>query len=86
MTGVLILLFLLGLGPLALLFGVDSRSKDPLDERGWWPGVAGPSYPSGRVSGVPGHAMPTPLNQVAPTRPVATARPRASALFSWLVR
>ena len=34
--GVLIVIaFLLAIGPLALLFGVDSRSWD---ERGWWPG------------------------------------------------
>jgi hypothetical protein len=33
--GVLIVIaFLLAIGPLALIYGVDSRSWD---ERGWWP-------------------------------------------------
>jgi hypothetical protein len=31
----LVLVLLLGIGPLALLFGTDSRVDDP---RGWWPG------------------------------------------------
>lgn len=35
MAGFLILLFFLVLGPLAMLFGADSRTWD---ERGWWPG------------------------------------------------
>jgi hypothetical protein len=32
----LVVAFLLGIGPLAMLLGVDSREDDP---RGWWPGV-----------------------------------------------
>ena len=36
MEGIAILLFLILLGPLAMLFGVDSRTSD---ERGWWPGT-----------------------------------------------
>jgi hypothetical protein len=35
---VLVIAFLLAIGPLALLYGVDSRSWD---ERGWWPGERG---------------------------------------------
>jgi hypothetical protein len=30
--------FLLAIGPLALLYGVDSRNWDDRDRRGWWPG------------------------------------------------
>jgi hypothetical protein len=36
---VLVIAFLLAIGPLALLYGVDSRRWD---ERGWWPGERGP--------------------------------------------
>ena len=36
MIGVVLLLFFLLIGPLALFFGADSRSWD---ERGWWPGA-----------------------------------------------
>jgi hypothetical protein len=32
---VIVTAFLLAIGPLALIYGVDSRSWD---ERGWWPG------------------------------------------------
>src|SRR5262245_44786509 len=32
----LVVAFLIGIGPLALLFGADSREDDP---RGWWPGA-----------------------------------------------
>jgi hypothetical protein len=32
---VLVIVFVLAIGPLALLYGVDSRRWD---ERGWWPG------------------------------------------------
>jgi hypothetical protein len=38
MEGFLLLAFFLLLGPLALLFGADSRSWDERDRRGWWPG------------------------------------------------
>jgi hypothetical protein len=31
----LVIAFLLAVGPLALLYGVDSRRSD---QRGWWPG------------------------------------------------
>ena len=37
MEGLVILLSFLLIGPLAMLFGADSRSWD---ERGWWPGSA----------------------------------------------
>jgi hypothetical protein len=33
---VIVIAFLLAIGPLALLYGVDSRRSD---ERGWWPGA-----------------------------------------------
>jgi nitrogen fixation-related uncharacterized protein len=33
---VMVAVFLLAIGPLALLYGVDSRRSD---ERGWWPGT-----------------------------------------------
>jgi hypothetical protein len=33
---VIVIAFLLAIGPLALLYGVDSRRPD---ERGWWPGA-----------------------------------------------
>lgn len=36
MTGLILLAFFILLGPLALLFGVDSRVDD---ERGWWAGA-----------------------------------------------
>lgn len=41
MTGIVLLLFFLLIGPLALLFGVDSRYWD---ERGWWPGAPGRAW------------------------------------------
>ena len=41
MIGVMLLLFFVLLGPLALLFGVDSRECDERDQRGWWPGTPG---------------------------------------------
>lgn len=44
MIGAMILLAFLLLGPLALLFGADSRVWD---ERGWWPGAARSSLPGG---------------------------------------
>jgi len=34
-----VLIFLLGVGPLALLFGADSRDDG---DRGWWPAAALP--------------------------------------------
>jgi hypothetical protein len=36
MGALLIMVFVLAVGPLALLYGVDSRRSD---ERGWWPGT-----------------------------------------------
>jgi hypothetical protein len=38
METLLLLAFLFLLGPLALLFGEDSRSMDERDTRTWWPG------------------------------------------------
>jgi nitrogen fixation-related uncharacterized protein len=34
----LVIAFLVAIGPLALLYGVDSRRYDDPDRRGWWPG------------------------------------------------
>lgn len=45
MTGIVLLTLFVLLGPLALLFGVDSRVNDERDTRMWWPGAA-PSVPS----------------------------------------
>jgi hypothetical protein len=36
MGALFVVVFLLAVGPLALLYGVDSRRSD---ERGWWPGA-----------------------------------------------
>jgi len=35
----LVIAFVVAIGPLALLYGVDSRSWD---HRGWWPGAGRP--------------------------------------------
>ena len=63
----LVVAFLLGIGPLALLLGVDSREDDP---RGWWPAVPrrpAPGLPPGgrpvtgraaRVAGAARRAYP----------------------------
>jgi len=40
MTGIVLLTLFVLLGPLALLFGVDSRINDERDTRTWWPGAA----------------------------------------------
>jgi hypothetical protein len=37
--GILVLVFLLVIGPLALLYGVDSRPIEDRERRGWWPGA-----------------------------------------------
>lgn len=37
MEGFVLLGFFLLLGPLAILFGANSRSRDERDQRGWWP-------------------------------------------------
>ena len=34
----LVLAFVLLVGPLAVVYGVDSRRWDDRDRRGWWPG------------------------------------------------
>jgi hypothetical protein len=36
MGALFVIVFVLVVGPLALLYGVDSRRSD---ERGWWPGT-----------------------------------------------
>jgi len=36
---ILVLLFLFAIGPLAVLYGADSRPPDDHDRRGWWPGA-----------------------------------------------
>ncbi len=40
MTGIVLLTLFVLLGPLALVFGVDSRINDERDTRSWWPGAA----------------------------------------------
>jgi hypothetical protein len=40
MGSFIVIAFLLAVGPLALLYGVDSRRSD---DRGWWPGKRHPS-------------------------------------------
>jgi hypothetical protein len=43
MTGfILVLAFVLLIGPLAVLYGADSRIPDDRDRRGWWPGAPRP--------------------------------------------
>jgi hypothetical protein len=39
MGSLLFLAFIVAIGPLAMLFGVDSRTRDERDQRGWWPGT-----------------------------------------------
>jgi hypothetical protein len=39
MGSVLVLALLLLAGPLAVLYGADSRRLDDRDRRGWWPGT-----------------------------------------------
>jgi hypothetical protein len=39
METLLVVAFLILLGPLAIFFGVDSRSLDERDHRTWWPGA-----------------------------------------------
>jgi len=36
--GILVISFIVLVGPLAVWFGVDSRVLDEKDRRGWWPG------------------------------------------------
>jgi hypothetical protein len=36
---ILVLAFLLLIGPLAVLYGVDSRPVEDRERRGWWPGA-----------------------------------------------
>jgi hypothetical protein len=36
-SGILVIGFIVLVGPLALLFGVDSRIRDDKSGRGWWP-------------------------------------------------
>jgi hypothetical protein len=37
MGGILVISFIVLVGPLAVLFGTDSRIWDKKDRRGWWP-------------------------------------------------
>jgi len=55
----LVLGFLLGIGPLALLLGADSRVDDP---RGWWPAIRHPGRACRRTGATapPGAATPDP--------------------------
>jgi hypothetical protein len=50
MIGVLLFLFFVLLGPLAFLFGVDSRDWDERDQRGWWPGTQRADFRSQQTS------------------------------------
>jgi hypothetical protein len=38
-AAIAILAFVLIIGPLAVLYGADSRPTDTRDRRGWWPGA-----------------------------------------------
>jgi hypothetical protein len=38
MGSILVIAFMLAIGPLALVYGVDSRKWDDGDRRSWWPG------------------------------------------------
>lgn len=38
MGSILVMAFVLTIGPLALAYGVDSRKWDDGDRRSWWPG------------------------------------------------
>ncbi|MGB2953062.1 MAG: hypothetical protein WBB74_06690 [Gaiellaceae bacterium] len=35
----LAVVFLVVIGPVALLYGADSHARDPRDRRPWWPGT-----------------------------------------------
>ncbi len=59
MIGIVLLTLFVLLGPLALLFGVDSRINDERDTRNWWPGAA-----SSAVAPSP----PPPIDAARPTR------------------
>ncbi len=59
MIGIVLLTLFVLLGPLALLFGVDSRINDERDTRSWWPGAA-----SSAVAPSP----PPPTDAAPPTR------------------
>jgi len=37
----LMLIFLLAIGPLAVVWGADSRPRDTRPTAGWWPGRTG---------------------------------------------
>lgn len=39
MEALVILLLLVLIGPLAVLFGADSRIVEDRERRGWWPGA-----------------------------------------------
>jgi hypothetical protein len=38
MGSIIVIAFVLAIGPLALVYGADSRSWDDRDRRSWWPG------------------------------------------------
>jgi hypothetical protein len=38
MGSMIVIAFLFAIGPLALLYGADSRNWDDRDRRSWWPG------------------------------------------------
>lgn len=71
----LVLAFLLGIGPLAMLLGDDSRVDDP---RGWWPGVPRrppPGLPPGGRPGRPVAHRARAMRLTAAT-PAVTSRSR----------
>ncbi len=66
MVGIVLLIFFVLLGPLALLFGVDSRINDERDTRTWWPG--------GASSAIVPSPLP-PADAARPTRGRRAGRP-----------
>lgn len=67
MVGIVLLIFFVLLGPLALLFGVDSRINDERDTRTWWPGGASSAI------------APSPLPPADAARPTRGRRAEAIA-------
>jgi hypothetical protein len=65
----LVLVLLLGIGPLALRFGVDSRVDEP---HGWWPGESA-RQAAGRLARGRREAPAHPALSARTEEPVATS-------------
>jgi len=81
MIGIVLLTLFVLLGPLALLFGVDSRINDERDTRSWWPGATS-------SAATPSPAPPT--DAAPPTRgrraeAIAWAAPESGLCLTGLV-